>query len=126
MIFLDTSMLVDALCGEMRSEPVLRAVLERGERTFIPSLVLYEWLRGPRLPRELQTQERLFSSSLAVPFGPDEAAEAARLYRTVRRPHGRELDLSIAACALVWEAELWTLNKSDFEDIPGLGVSRPR
>ena len=119
-------MLVDALCGEMRSEPVLRAVLERGERTFIPSLVLYEWLRGPRLPRELQTQERLFPSSLAVPFGPDEAAEAARLYRTVRSPRGRELDLGIAACALVWEAELWTLNKSDFEDIPGLGVSRPR
>ena len=119
-------MLVDALCGGMRSEPMLRAALERGERTFIPSLVLYEWLRGPRLPRELRTQERLFPSSLVVPFGHDEAAEAARLYRTVRRARGREVDLGIAACALVWEAELWTLNSEDFEDIPGLRVSQPR
>lgn len=118
-------MLVDALCGEMRSEPVLRAALERGERTFIPSLVLYEWLRGPRLPREIQTQERLFPSSLAVPFGPDEAAEAARLYTIVSRARGREVDLAIAACALVWEAELWTLNVQDFADIPALIVSPP-
>ncbi len=125
MIFLDTSMLVDALCGGMRSEPMLRAALERGKRILIPSLVLYEWLRGPRLPAELQAQEDLFPARKAIQFGPEEAAEAARLYTTVSRARGREVDLAIAACALVWEAELWTLNTGDFDGIRGLRVSLP-
>lgn len=30
-----------------------------------------------------------------------------------------------AACALVWDARLWTLNVADFRDIPGLRVARP-
>jgi predicted nucleic acid-binding protein len=42
------------------------------------------------------------------------------LYRKVPRPRGREIDLAIAACALTQDAALWTLNPSDFADIPGL------
>ncbi len=109
----------------MDSEPAIRAALKRREQLVLPSLVLYEWLRGPRLPREIQTQEDLLPASGALPFGPEEAAEAARLYRLIPRARGREVDLAIAACALVWEAELWTLNTSDFEDIPDLRASRP-
>jgi predicted nucleic acid-binding protein len=33
---------------------------------------------------------------------------------------GRELDIAIAACAVVQESHLWTLNQPDFKDIPGL------
>ena len=51
---------------------------------------------------------------------PLEAATAARLYQSVKRPRGREVDLAIAACAIAWEARLWTLNRNDFKDIPGL------
>jgi len=69
---------------------------------------------------ELAAQEALFASEEAVPFGPLEAATAARLYRSVKRPRGREIDLAIAACALSWDARLWTLNGKDFRDIPGL------
>ena len=120
MILLDTSVLIDALSGPKRSAPALRSAIERGERILLPTLVLYEWLRGPRLPEELAAQEALFPSARAVPFGPDEAAEAARLYDRFPRSRGREIDLAIAACANLWEAELWTLNVSDFEDIPDL------
>jgi predicted nucleic acid-binding protein len=35
------------------------------------------------------------------------------------------VDLAIAACAITWDAELWTLNLGDFADIPGLKVSLP-
>lgn len=87
---------------------------------MVPSLVLYEWLRGPRVPEELADQDALFPKETAVPFGPREAALAADLYRTVKRPRGREVDLAIAACALAWGADLWTLNTDDFRDIPGL------
>ena len=120
MIVLDTSVLVDSLTGEKRSAPALRRVFEQGERVVLPALVYYEWLRGPRLPQELALAERLFPSESAIVFGLAEAALAAKLYRSVRHPRGRETDLAIAACAIVREAELWTLNRDDFRDVPGL------
>jgi predicted nucleic acid-binding protein len=120
MIVLDTSVLVETLGagGGLRRD--LRSVFEAGERVVLPTLVLYEWLRGPRLPEELAAQEALLPSDEAIPFGVDEAALAARLYRDLPRSRGREVDLAIAACALSWNADLWTLNRADFQDSPEL------
>jgi len=125
MILLDTSALIDCLAGPRRSAPALRRAIERGERVMLATLVLYEWLRGPRLAEELVAQEALFPRESAVAFGTAEAARAADLYRSVPSARGREIDLAIAACALCWDAGLWTLNVRDFDDIAGLEVSRP-
>ena len=113
-------MLIDSLTGPKRSAPALRRAIERPERILVPALLLYEWLRGPRLPQELAAQEALFPNEAAIPFGSAEAALSDKLYRALRRPRGREIDLAIAACAIQREADLWTLNAADFEDIPGL------
>lgn len=120
MIVLDTSVLVEGLGagGSLRGR--LRQTLAGGERIVLPSLVLYEWLRGPRLPEEVGAQEALFPARDALAFGADEARVAAALYRSVPRARGREMDLAIAATALVWQARLWTLNAVDFSDVPGL------
>ena len=126
MIVLDTSVLIDSLTGPKRFAPALRGAIERGQRVLVPALVLYEWLRGPRLPEELEAQEALFPRANATPFHTGEAALAADLYRQVSRPRGRELDLAIAACALAREATLWTLNLDDFQDILGLKASLPQ
>ena len=120
MILLDTSVLIDCLTGSQESAARLRKVLAGEERLALPTLVLYEWWRGPRTPEELDLQESLFPSDGAIPFAAPEAALAAQLYRQVERPRGREIDLAIAACALHTEASLWTLNKRDFADIPDL------
>jgi predicted nucleic acid-binding protein len=88
-------------------------------------MVLYEWLRGPRLPAELAAQEALFPSESAIAFGPREAALSAQLYRSLPRARGREIDLAIAATALLREASLWTLNTSDFADIADLRLTDP-
>jgi predicted nucleic acid-binding protein len=123
MIHLDTSALVDALTGNRRSLPKLRAAIDRSERMWVSAIVLYEWLRGPRHPDELRDQELLFPRETSVAFGAHEAAEAARLYRRVAHARGREIDLAIAACAIVQNASLWTLNREDFVDIPGLTLA---
>ena len=123
MIHLDTSVLVDALSGPRRSAARLRDLIDARERISISTLVLFEWLRGPRIPQELAAQDQLFPKREAVPFGSDEAELAADLYASVRRRRGREIDLAIAACAIAHDASLWTLNISDFEDIPGLGLT---
>ncbi|MFI5339262.1 MAG: type II toxin-antitoxin system VapC family toxin [Candidatus Methylomirabilales bacterium] len=120
MIHLDTSVLIDALTGPRRSAPQLREWIDNRERILVSALVLYEWLRGPRVREEIEAQEALFPSAMAIPFGPREAAIVAEVYRTLRRPRGRELDLAVAACALTHGAALWTLNPEDFRDIPDL------
>jgi predicted nucleic acid-binding protein len=123
MIHLETSAFVDALTGNRRSLPKLRAAIDRSERMWVSAIVLYEWLRGPRHPDELRDQELLFPRETSVAFGAHEAAEAARLYRRVAHARGREIDLAIAACAIVQNASLWTLNREDFVDIPGLTLA---
>ena len=61
-----------------------------------------------------------FPSSEAIPFGPVEAFLAADIYKKLKRPRGREIDIAIAACAIIHEAQLWTASPADFKDIPNV------
>lgn len=126
MIIVDTSALIDSLVGPKRSAASMRRLIEEGERLVLPTMVLYEWWRGPRTPEELAAQEALFPTETAIAFGIDEAGVAARLYRQVRRARARSIDLAIAAHAISRVATLWTLNAADFDDIPGLVTVRTR
>lgn len=87
---------------------------------LLSALVLFEWRRGPRTPEELAFQEALFPQLRIVGFGSAAARIAADVYRQLRRPRSREIDIAIAACAIEDDAALWTLNPQDFRDIPGL------
>jgi predicted nucleic acid-binding protein len=120
IVHVDTSALIDALTGPRRSLDRMIHLTEQGERLTLSTIVLYEWLRGPRTRAELTAQEELFPRDAAVAFGSAEAEVAARLYGKVRRPRGRELDIAVAACAVAQGGALWTLNPDDFRDIPDL------
>lgn len=120
IVHVDTSALVDALTGPRRSLDTLVDLTRQGHRLMLSSIVLYEWRRGPRTRVELAAQEELFPSEAAVTFGAAEAVVASRLYKAVPRARGREIDLAVAACALVADAAIWTLNPADFRDIPDL------
>ena len=119
-VHVDTSALIDALTGSRRSLDTLIELAGQGHRLKISAIVLFEWLRGPRTRAELSVQEDLFPQSRAMPFGPEQAVIAARLYSSLTRSRGREIDLAVAACALHDGAALWTLTRADFRDVPGL------
>jgi predicted nucleic acid-binding protein len=53
-------------------------------------------------------------------FGKREAERAADLNGRAKGARQRQADLAIAACAIECGASLWTLNRSDFDDLPGL------
>jgi predicted nucleic acid-binding protein len=125
VILLDTSALIESLAGQRLAFSGLTRLLERGEMVGLCTIVLYEWLRGPRLPGELATQEALFPSDAALPFETADARISAELYRSVSRARAREADIAIAACAIRRDAELWTINRADFADIPRLRLARP-
>jgi predicted nucleic acid-binding protein len=120
LIHLDTSVLVDAFTGPRRLMPPLRRATADGDVTSFSTLVLYEWLRGPRTEDEREAVEAFFETEVLADFGSREAARAAILFRHVKRARQRQADLAIAACAIEQRASLWTLNRSDFRDVPGL------
>jgi predicted nucleic acid-binding protein len=82
MIHLDTSVLIDALTGPRRLSGALRELLEGPELVSISSVVLFEWLQGPRLKEEIEAQEALFPAADSSPFGFAEAQIASRLYKS--------------------------------------------
>lgn len=125
VIHLDTSVLIDALTGPKRSAQDLRDLLAGPEPVTISSIVLFEWLRGPRLEKEIEAQELLFPAADSAPFGFLEARIASHLYKTVKRARGREADIAIAACAQASGASFWSLNEKDFTDIPSLKLWKP-
>jgi predicted nucleic acid-binding protein len=125
LIHLDTSALVDAFTGTRRSMPALRRATTRGDVTTFSTLVLYEWLRGPRTADERDAVDQFFAQDELVAFRPRDAERAAALFRQVRGALQRQADLAIAACALDHGAALWTLNRDDFDDVPGLTLYDP-
>ncbi len=119
-VHVDTSALVAALTEPHAALDALTRLVDERHRVAISSLVLYEWLRGPRTLPELRAQEALFPRAAAVPFDAHAARIAARLYAGLPRASRRASDLAVAASAMSRDAAVWTLNKVDFEDIPGL------
>jgi predicted nucleic acid-binding protein len=122
LIHLDTSVLVDAFTGARRSMAALRRATASRDVTTFATLVLYEWLRGPRTGDETQAVDAFFASDVLAEFGRREAERAASLYQHVKGARQRQADLAIAACAIEHGARLWTLNRADFRGVPGLAL----
>lgn len=122
MIFLDTSVLVEAASAISVSEVplLLRNLMAGGARIGIPTLVHYEFLRGPRTAEEIAFRNGLFPPEEGISFGHEAAELSARFYRTLPRARSREFDFAIAATAVIHGASLWTLNLRDFSDVPEL------
>ena len=79
LIHLDTSLLVDAFSGGRRSLPRVRAATASGHVLTFSTIVLYEWLRGPRSDEETQAVDAVFEMDVLATFGRREVARAARL-----------------------------------------------
>src|SRR5205814_5202010 len=72
-----------------------------------------EFLNGPVTPLEVSRADAVLQSRV-VPFGQPEAVLAADLFNKTGRRRGSRFDCLIAATAILAQAEVATVNQSDF------------
>ena len=117
-IALDSSALIESLTAGDGHQ--LQLLIRQGHWLFLPSITVYEWRRGPRTKAQLATEAQVFGPESILSFGEKEAAMAAKLYQSVGRARKKQADLAIAATAMANDCLLWTFNRADFTDLPGL------
>ncbi len=73
-----------------------------------------EFLNGPATPLAVSRAEAVLESRI-IPFRQAEAVLAAELFNKTGRRRGSRFDCLIAATAIVAQAEIATVNESDFK-----------
>jgi predicted nucleic acid-binding protein len=88
--------------------------LAAGQTLAASAIAWTEFLNGPVTPLEVSRAEAVLQS-LIIPFGKKDAALAAELFNQTGRRRGSRFDCLIAATAIVAQAEVATVNQSDFK-----------
>lgn len=120
MICLDTNYLILGLVSGSAEASALIAWGRAGESFCASAIVWYEFLCGPVDSTHVSTMRAVVRSIL--PFGPEQAREAARLYNGTGRRRRLRVDAMIAASATTHSVPLATSNTVDFAVFVPLGL----
>ena len=126
MICLDTDYLILGLVADSAEADDLIAWGEAGQSFCAPSVAWYEFLCGPVGSTQVSTMRAVVQSIL--PFGLEQAREAARLFNGSGRMRRLRVDAMIAASAITHSVPLATSSTHDFAAFVPLGlrlVNRP-
>ena len=114
MIHLDTNYLIGlAVAGSAEAQRVDQW-LAAGETLAASALAWTEFLNGPVQPQEIPLVESIVESRI-VAFEKATAVLAAELFNKTGRRRGSRFDCLIAATAILAQAEVATVNASDFK-----------
>ena len=114
MIHLDTNYLIGLLVKGSSESADVDAWLAAGQTLAASAIAWAEFLNGPIAPLEVNRAEAVLQSQI-IPFGQKEAVLAAELFNQTGRRRGSRFDCLIAATAIVLQAEVATVNQSDFK-----------
>src|ERR1035441_3995122 len=114
MIHLDTNYLIGLLVKGSAPSADVDGWLAAGESVAASAIVWTEFLNGPVTPVEVSRAEAVLQSRI-VAFGRAEAVLAADLFNQTGRRRGSRFDCLIAATAILAQAEVATINQSDFK-----------
>jgi predicted nucleic acid-binding protein len=121
MICLDTNYLIRALVEGTPEAAQVGFWLRQKTPLAMSAVALYEFYCGPLTPKDFQMGQLILTGGV-LPFGPEQAAEAARLFNAAGRRRQLRVDAMIAATAIVAKAQLATDNTDDFKPFVGLGL----
>jgi predicted nucleic acid-binding protein len=126
MIHLDTNYLIGLLVKGSPQAAHVDGWLAVGQPLAAGSVAWTEFLNGPVSPLEIARTEAVLQSRI-VPFGRPGAVLAADLFNKTGRRRGSRFDCLIAATAMLAQAEIATVNQSDFNAFSphGLKLAAP-
>jgi len=113
MIHLDTNYLIGLLVKGSPQALDVDGWLAAGQPLATAAIAWMEFLNGPVSSLEVTHAEAVLQSRI-VPFGRPEAVLAAELFNRTGRRRGSRFDCLIAATAMLAQAEIATVNQSDF------------
>ena len=113
MIHLDANYLIGLLVKGSPQAGDVDGWLAAGQTLAASAIAWTEFLNGPVTPLEVSRAEAVLQSRI-VPFGKQEAVLAADLFNRTGRWRGSRFDCLIAATAILTQAEVATVNQSDF------------
>ena len=114
MIHLDTNYLIGLPVKRSAAALEVDGWLVAGESLAASAIAWTEFLNGPVTPLEVSRAEAVLQSRI-ISFGQPEAALAAELFNRTGRRRGSKFDCLIAATAILAQAEVATINQSDFK-----------
>ena len=114
MIHLDTNYLIGLAVKGSAAALEVDGWLATGESLAASAIAWTEFLNGPVTPLEVSRTEAVLQSRI-VPFGQAEAALAAELFNKTGRRRGSRFDCLMAATAIRAQAQIATINQSDFK-----------
>lgn len=121
MVILDTNIVIDHLRRVTKSESYLEKVIKQQTGSGLSIISIQELYEGKSV-EDLQKKQFLLStiSRLTIyPYTYEVAKQAGEIARMIKRPMDFA-DASIAATAMINDAELFTFNLKDFQAIKGL------
>jgi len=113
MIHLDTNYLIGLLVKGSPQALDVDAWLAAGQPLAASAIAWTEFLNGPVTPLAVSRAEAVLESRI-VSFGRPEAVLAAELFNKTGRRRGSRFDCLIAATAIAAQAEVATVNQTDF------------
>jgi predicted nucleic acid-binding protein len=114
MIHLDTNYLIGLLVKGSPQAQDVDGWLATGQTLAASAIAWTEFLNGPVTPLEVSRVEAVLQSRI-ISFGQPEATLAAQLFNKTGRRRGSRFDCLIAATAILAQAEVATVNQSDFK-----------
>ena len=114
MIHLDTNYLIGLLVKGSAAALEVDGWLAAGESLGASAIAWTEFLNGRVTPLEVSRAETVLQSRI-IPFGQAEAALAAELFNKIGRRRGSRFDCLVAATAIRAQAQVATVNQSDFK-----------
>jgi predicted nucleic acid-binding protein len=114
MIHLDTNYLIGLASKGSAVALDVDTWLASGESLAASSIAWTEFLNGPITPLAVSRAEAVLESRI-ISFGRAEAVLAAELFNKTGRRRGSRFDCLIAATAILAQAEVATVNQSDFK-----------
>ncbi len=114
MIHLDTNYLIGLLVKGSPQAGDVDGWLKAGQTLAASAVAWTEFLNGPVTPLEISRAEAVLQSRI-ISFGQPEAVLAADLFNKTGRRRGSRFDFLIAATVILTQAEMATVNQSDFK-----------